>query len=266
MFPILLKIGSFPVHSYGFFIAVGFLLCVWVSKREAQRIGLPGEKIVDLGFWSLLVGMVGARVLYVLTLWPQFAQHPIEALYVWEGGLVFFGGPLSCIPFFFWYTKRNNFPRWQVLDIGAQAVPLAHAFGRIGCLSVGCCHGKATGGEWGIKLYSELVERDLRGVFIHPTQIYESVALILLFFALRRLRLRKKFDGQIACVYLIAYSIIRSVIEVFRGDSIRGFVLPDLISTSQFISILVILATIALYLKLKTRDAATTQLSSHATG
>ncbi len=251
MFPILLNIGTFPVHSYGFLIAVGFLLAVWVSKREAQRLGLPPERLVDLGFWSLLVGMIGSRILYVVTLYPYYHDHPLQSLYVWEGGLVFFGGPLLCIPFFFWYTKHYNLPRWKILDIGATAIPLAHAFGRLGCLSAGCCHGKATGGQWGIKLYTELVEASLRGVYIHPTQIYESVSLMILFFGLRWLRFHKKFDGELFCTYLITYSIIRSIIEIFRGDSVRGFVIQDILSTSQFISILVIAGTLAIFFKLR---------------
>ena len=228
MFPILIKIGNFPIHSYGFLIAVGFLLCVWVAKREGQRIGLPGDKIVDLGFWSLLVGMIGSRILYILTLLPYYREHPAEMFYVWEGGLVFYGGPLACIPFFFWYTKHYKLPRWKVIDIGAMAVPLAHAFGRLGCLSVGCCHGKACDLPWAIRLNTELVEPSLRGVPIHPTQLYESLSLLLLFFGLRCMRFTKSFDGQIMCVYLITYSIIRSIIEIFRGDAIRGFVIPDI--------------------------------------
>src|SRR5262249_40466571 len=132
MIPILLKIGDFPVHTYGFLIAAGFLLCVWVSKHEAERQGLPGEKLVDLGFWSLLIGMIGCRILYVATLWPYYSEHLKEIFYVWEGGLVFFGGPLLCLPFFMWYTKHHGLPRWKIIDIAAQAVPLAHAFGRLG--------------------------------------------------------------------------------------------------------------------------------------
>lgn len=249
MFPVLLRIGDFPIHSYGFLIAVGFLLCVWMSKREAVRIGLSGDRIVDLGFWSLLVGMIGSRVLYVITLWSHYVEHPLEALYVWEGGLVFFGGPLLCIPFFFWYTKRFNMPRWQVLDIGAQAVPLAHAFGRLGCFSVGCCHGGPTGLPWGVRFHSELVEPELRGIDLHPTQLYEAASLFALLYFLRRMRFTKRFDGQIAYTYLIAYSIIRSVIEIFRGDTVRGFVIDGILSTSQFISIVVIAVTLVFYVK-----------------
>lgn len=255
MLPTLFNIGDFPVHAYGVLIAIGFLLTVWVAKRDAEKMGMPGDKIVDLGFWSLLVGMVGARILYVFTRFDYYTAHPLEMFYVWEGGLVFFGGPLLCIPFFIWYTKKHNLPRWKVLDIAAVGVPLAHAFGRLGCLSAGCCYGKPTGGNWGIKLYSDLVEPHMQGVYLHPTQIYESVSMLLLFFALRRLEFRRKFEGQVMFVYLIAYSIIRSIIEIFRGDSIRGFVIDDVLSTSQFISIIVIAFSIVFYIK-RSRQAA----------
>jgi phosphatidylglycerol:prolipoprotein diacylglycerol transferase len=247
MFPVLLNIGGFPVHTYGVLIAVGFLLCVWVSKKEAVRLGMPGDRIVDLGFWSLLVGMIGCRILYIITRWGYYLDHPLEMFYVWEGGLVFFGGPLLCIPFFLWYTKKHKLPRLKVIDLGAQAVPLAHAFGRLGCLSAGCCYGRPTGGEWGLKFYGDLVEPHLRGVFLHPTQLYESASLFALWAVLRRMRFKPKFDGQITCVYLISYSIIRSIIEIFRGDSIRGFVIDGVLSTSQFISILVIAGTLVFY-------------------
>lgn len=260
MFPTLFKIGDFPIHSYGILIAVGFLSCVWVSKRDGEAQGIPGDKIVDLGFWALLVGMLGSRILYILTRLSYYAENPLEIFYVWEGGLVFFGGPLLCIPFFLWYTKRHGLPRWKVLDLGTTAIPLAHAFGRLGCLSAGCCYGRPTGGDWGIKLYTDLVEPHMQGVYLHPTQLYESLALLALFFILRAMRKTKKFDGQVFFTYLISYSIIRSIIEIFRGDTIRGFVIDGILSTSQFISVIVVIVASILYFKRK-REACSPKLA-----
>ncbi|MGE4232005.1 MAG: prolipoprotein diacylglyceryl transferase [Bacteriovoracia bacterium] len=247
MHPVLLNLGSFQIHTYGVLIAIGFLVCIYFCKREAERIGISAERIIDLGFWSLLIGMFGSRVLFVITRWDYFSKVPIESFYVWQGGLVFWGGPLICIPFYFWYTKKFKLPRAKVLDIGAQAIPIAHAFGRMGCLSTGCCYGRPTGGDWGIKLYSDVVEHSLRGVYLHPTQIYEGTSLIFLFFVLRWVDKRKKFDGQTALAYLILYSIIRSIIEIFRGDTIRGFVIEDILSTSQFISIFVVIGALIVW-------------------
>lgn len=260
MLPVLFKIGDFPIHTYGVLIAFGFLLCVWVSKRECERQGISGERMVDLGFWSLLIGMLGSRVLYIITRWSYFLDHPIEMFYVWEGGLVFFGGPLLCIPFFLWYTEKYRLPRWKVIDVSATAIPLAHAFGRLGCFSAGCCYGRPTSLPWGMRFESGLVDLHMQGIPLHPTQLYESFSLFILFFVLRRMRFRKKFDGQIFCVYLIAYSIIRSIIEIFRGDTIRGFIIDGVLSTSQFISILVIIGAVILY-HYRKKAACTPQLA-----
>ena len=244
MFPVLFTIGNFPVHAYGVFIAIGFLLCVRISKIEAIRQGIDGEKIVDLGFWCLLVGMLGARILFVITRWSYFKEYPNEIWHVWEGGLVFYGGPIAALFFIVWFCKKNKISIWKVVDLGAVAIPIAHAFGRIGCLSSGCCYGKPTSVPWAIKLNSELVTPDMRGIPLHPTQIYESLALFGLFFFLLWKRRHKKFDGELAFIYVIAYSIIRSVIEAYRGDTIRGFVIDNVLSTSQFIAILTVITAL----------------------
>ncbi len=241
MHPELLKIGPLTIHTYGVMIAIGFLLCINVAKNEAIRQKLSGDRLVDLGFWSLLVGIVGSRILFVITRFDYYSKFPMEVFYVWQGGLVFWGGLLPCIPFFLWYTKKYRMPKLKVLDIGALAVPLAHAFGRLGCFAAGCCHGLATDVPWAVSLNSPLVDARLRGVPIHPTQLYESFSLFLLFFGLKILIRNKKFDGQVMLTYLMAYSIIRSIIEMFRGDIIRGFIFDSAVSTSQFISLLVVI-------------------------
>jgi phosphatidylglycerol:prolipoprotein diacylglycerol transferase len=252
MHPLLFKIGSIPVHSYGFLIAIGFLVAVFVIRKLSLRSHLDPERVLDFTFWLLLVGFIGARVLYILTRLDYFESDPAAIFRVWEGGLVFFGGPLACIPFAVWYIKKHGMPLWKTMDVLIPGLVINHAFGRFGCLAAGCCYGKPTGGSWGIKLYSDLVDQDMRGIPLHPTQLYEASALLILFAGLMILFRRKAFDGQIVLTYFIAYPIIRSIIEIFRGDSIRGFVIDDVLSTSQFISILVVIgASIVLAYRLK---------------
>ena len=252
MHPILIKIGPIPIHTYGFLIATGFMVGVSVIKRLAIRSKLDVDKILDVSFWGLLVGLLGARILFVITRFESYMRNPIEIFKVWEGGLVFLGGLLLVIPFVIWYLTKHKVPIWKSLDAFAPGLTIGHAFGRFGCLAAGCCYGKPTGSSYGIKLYSELVEPNLRGIPLHPTQIYEAVSLFILFLGLIFIHYRKKFDGQVAVSYLIAYPIIRSIIEVFRGDLIRGFVIEDFLSTSQFISILIFAAAvITLIIRLK---------------
>lgn len=252
MHPELIRIGSIPIHTYGFLIAIGFLIALSVIKRLAIQSKLNVDRILDLAFWCLLVGFIGCRALFVLTRLSDFMNDPIAIFKVWEGGLVFFGGPLAGIPFVVWYLRKYKMPLWKTMDVLAPGLVIAHVFGRFGCFSAGCCYGKPTEGPFGVRFYSDLVDRHLHGVPLHPTQLYEAFALFLLFLGLLVIHKRKIFDGQVILTYLMAYPIIRSIVEIFRGDHIRGFVIPDLLSTSQFISIFVFLAAaIALGYRLK---------------
>lgn len=255
MHPLLVKIGPISIHTYGFLIAVGFLVAVAVIRRLAARSGLAIERVLDLTFWSLLVGFVGARLLYVITRLDYFSSDPLAIFRVWEGGLVFFGGPLAVIPFVWWYTRRYQLPVWRTMDSLIPGLTIAHMFGRAGCIASGCCYGRPTGSDWGLKFDSGLVEASLRGVPLHPTQIYEASALFLLFLGLLWVFRRKSFDGQVVLTYFMAYPVIRSVIETFRGDLIRGFVIEGILSTSQFISlVLFVAASAALAYRLKTLE------------
>lgn len=238
MHPILVKLGPFTIHTYGFFVAVGFLVGVSIMQRLGKKDGIDPQRMVDLAVWSLLAGFLGARLLFVWTRWSSFMAEPLEIFKVWEGGLVFFGGLITGIPFVAYYVRKHRLPLWKVTDIFFIAIPIAHAFGRLGCLSAGCCYGKPTESSFGVVLNSDLVDVHLRGIPLHPTQLYEAFALVVLFFGLRWVYAHKKFDGQVTVTYLMAYPIIRSIVEVFRGDLIRGFVIDGILSTSQFISIL----------------------------
>ncbi len=252
MLPILLQIGPIPIHGYGLMIALGFLGAVYVLKKLALKSDLDPEKIVDLAFWCLLVGFAGSRILYGITRISDFAADPLSFFKVWEGGFVFFGGLLAVTPFAIWYFKKWKIPAWKGLDVLSPGLVLAHSLGRLGCLLAGCCYGKPTGTSWGIVFHSELVEPAMRGIHLHPTQLYEAFTLFILFLGLLWTFKHKIFDGQVVLTYFIAYPIIRSIVEIYRGDLIRGFIIEDILSTSQFISILVILgAIIALLYRMK---------------
>lgn len=252
MHPILLNIGPLPIHTYGFLIATGFLVALSVIKRLAIREKLNVDQVLDLAFWTLLVGFIGSRLLYIFTRLDDFIADPIAIFKVWQGGLVFFGGPIAAVPFVVWYLKKHRLPLWKTMDVLAPALVINHAFGRLGCFSAGCCYGKPTDGPFGVRFYSDLVDKHYQGIPLHPTQLYEASALLILFIGLIVVHRRKVFDGQVVLSYFLIYPIIRSVVEIFRGDQIRGFVIDNILSTSQFISILVFLAAgIALWVRLK---------------
>jgi phosphatidylglycerol:prolipoprotein diacylglycerol transferase len=245
MHPELFSIGPLPIHTYGFFIAIGFMVAVEVTRQLSLKAKLDTERVLEGAYWSLLIGLLGARLLFVMTRWTDFERDPVSIFKIWEGGLVFLGGPLLVMPFLFWYFRKYKVPLWPVFDVAAPALAISHAFGRLGCLGAGCCYGKPTGTSFGVRLYSNLVEPQYQGVLLHPTQLYEAGSLMILFFGLLWMSRRKVFDGEVALSYLIAYPVIRSVIEVFRGDLIRGFIIEDVLSTSQFICIFIFLGAVA---------------------
>lgn len=252
MHPILAQIGSFPIHTYGFMTALGFICAVQIIQYLAGRSGLNRERIQDLIFATLIIGFIGARFVFVLTRFSDFAAAPLDIFKVWEGGLVFYGGPLFGAPFVYWFTRHFKLPLWKTGDALMPGLVIAHAFGRLGCLAAGCCYGKPTGSNYGIVFNSELVEESLRGIHLHPTQLYEFTALIILFTAMLFVWKRKRFDGQVVLVYFLTYPVIRSIVEVFRGDTIRGFVIDGVLSTSQFISAIVfVVAFFVLQYRLK---------------
>ena len=255
MHPLLLKIGPIPIHTYGFLIAIGFILGMNVVKRLSAKSGLDPERMMDLTFWCLVVGFIGGRILFIITQLPQFIADPLAIFRVWEGGLVFFGGPLAAVPFGIWYTRKHGISFLKAMDCLLPGLTVTHMFGRFGCLGAGCCYGKPTEMPWGIRLNSDLVDSSLRGIPLHPTQLYEASSLFILFLGLMWVFKHRKFAGQVSLTYFMAYPIIRSIIEIYRGDTVRGFVIQDVLSTSQFISILVFLAAfVALIVRLRKHD------------
>ena len=90
MFPVLIKIGPLTIHTYGFLIAIGFLVALALAGREAKRKDVPTESVIDVGFYALLSGIIGARVFFILTNLGTFLEHPLDMVKIWEGGLVFY--------------------------------------------------------------------------------------------------------------------------------------------------------------------------------
>ena len=150
------------------------------------------------------------------------------------------------LPFAYWFVRKNKIPFWKAADVAFPALTLAHAFGRLGCFGAGCCYGRPTDTFLGMRFHSDQVEASLRGIPLHPTQLYESTALFVLFgmmlFLHFKKRKEKSWDGQVALVYFVTDPIIRLIVESFRGDPARGFLLeswfPGGVSWGQFTSVI----------------------------
>lgn len=261
MYPELFRIGTFPITTYGIFLAVGMLLALLVASRLGTRDGLPRDRIYDLGLWTLIGGLVGSKILMFFT--EDNVQ--IFSLDFLRSGGVYYGGFLGGFIALVILIRVYGMPFWKVGDAFAPGVALGQAFGRQGCFSAGCCWGKATTLPWGVHFTD--AGHDYTGVptygpdgsalYLHPTQLYESFFMFLVFAFLLYLHRKKKFDGQVLIAYGIIYSVFRFLIEFIRDDP-RGdlFGLTTLtgLSTSQLIGIIVAIGA-GIFMVLRLRSA-----------
>lgn len=244
MHPDLFKIGPLTIHTYGVLVAAGFLLGLGLAVRQARKEGIPPEKVVDLGFYILLSALIGSRLFYILINASHYMKNPIDMFKIWEGGLVFYGGLLLAVPTVLWYVKKNALRAWSTVDLFAPSIAIAHALGRLGCFFSGCCYGKpAEGLPWSVT-FTDPESLAIIGVPLHPTQLYESLGELINFFILITLRKYKSFNGQLFLIYIILYSVLRFIVEIYRGDVSRGFIASQL-SLSQGVSILMFLVAVA---------------------
>ncbi|MBI5968350.1 MAG: prolipoprotein diacylglyceryl transferase [Deltaproteobacteria bacterium] len=137
MYPILFKIGDFTLHTYGVLIAIGFLLAIALGIKEARRVGLDPNLILDLSFYVLLAALFGSRLFHVLGNLEEFRENPLDALKFWQGGLVYYGGVIFAFLVGIWYVRKQrlNFP--QMADLVAPSAAIGLAVGRLGCFSAG---------------------------------------------------------------------------------------------------------------------------------
>jgi phosphatidylglycerol:prolipoprotein diacylglycerol transferase len=252
MYPVLFHIRSFAVNTYGVFLALAFLGAIFVTVRLAARDGLAKERIYDLCLWLLLSSLIGSKILMFFTE-PEYREHPLQlfSLDFLRSGGVFYGGLLGAVITGYVLMKRWKLPWWKTADACAPGIALGNVVGRLGCFSAGCCWGKPTSLPWGVR-FTEM-GNEITGVPIdtklHPTQLYESFAMLIAFFFLLWLHKRRKFSGQVILAYAIIYSTIRFLIEFVRDDprgDILGLTTLTGLSTSQMIGIVVGLGALIL--------------------
>ena len=236
MFPVLLHIGPVKLFTYGLLAAIGLLTGVTLAARRAEKEGIDGGLIADLGFYLIIAAIVGSRLMYVIVEYPTFTAEPLRAFKLWEGGLVFYGGFIACVPVASWFLAKHKLPFWKVADILAPYLALAHSIGRLGCLAAGCCYGKPTDSWVGI-VFNNPAGLAPQGVPLYPTQIFDSLNEFTIFLILIAMRRHKKFDGQLMIGWITLYSLGRFIVEHFRGDP-RGSFLGLSLSTSQGIAII----------------------------
>jgi phosphatidylglycerol---prolipoprotein diacylglyceryl transferase len=271
--------GLVKIAPYGIMVALGLLAAIVLGGRENVRIKLMTPELFEkVALWTVLWGLIVSRMFYVFTDLDRFLDKPGSMIAIWEGGLVFYGGPIgSACYLVYHFVIRRHGPKegttvatikegWTRLlrffDLGAPMLAMAHAFGRLGCLCAGCCYGAPHDGLLSLH-YPEGSPAFAGEMGRYPIPLVESGIEFMLFLWLMNLRLKKRFHGQVMLHYVIFYPIARFVLEMFRGDAVRGYVaklatpglnealgldpsVPVMLTTSQFISLFVVATAIVL--------------------
>jgi len=257
MHPILLQLGRLQIRSYGFMLAVSFLLGIWLASRRAKRYGVDPQRILDLSVVIILGAVVGSRLLYVAFHLDQYS-NPLDVFALWQGGATFYGGFLLAMAASYWWVKRHGLAFLTVADVMAPSIALGLVFTRIGCFLSGCCYGKPTDGPLGMVFppdspagaaaaaLAQQMGRDQ--VALHPTQLYSSLKGLLIFIILMLLQPKLTKRGSTFGMLLVLYGIGRFTVDFFRMYEDNARVLFGL-TFNQVISI--VLVVIGLYLVLR---------------
>ncbi|TKJ32201.1 prolipoprotein diacylglyceryl transferase [bacterium (candidate division B38) B3_B38] len=256
MFPRLFKIGPYTQHTYGVILVAAFIIAILLAMRQAKKEGIPPARILDLGLVIIISALIGAKVLLILVNIDYYLEYPKELLTSLRLGGVFYGGLLTAILVGIWSLKRWGLPVWKVADILAPYIALGQGIGRWACFMTGCCYGKPTISFAGVVFTDPYAHQRVGvplNISLHPTQLYHSLAGFALLAVLIILRRKKTFEGELFWSYILLYSITRFVIEFFRGDY-RGSLFQGLLSTSQFIALLVIPLSIVMLLYLRRKQ------------
>jgi phosphatidylglycerol:prolipoprotein diacylglycerol transferase len=282
MHPVLFTIPwiDFHVRSFGVLLAIGFLVGSWIfTKLVERRLADPKKDLArysPLPVWILIGIVVGARLAYVIVevtrgtpVGQQYLDQPWTVLYVWEGGLVMYGGLFGGMLAGSWCCFTNDIEIPGAMDLGLVAGFVGYGIGRIGCLLVGDDYGRIVPPEcadWPFPLVlhvpDPLPEHSLFGAenagqVLWATQPWMSASGFLLAVLGWRLLKRRRYRGQVSLLLIVGYAITRSTIEHFRGDLVRGVWFDGAISTSQLVSIAAgALALLLLVVHAKRRDPA----------
>lgn len=242
--------GPFTVYWYGIIIGAAMLLAITLASKEGKKRGLGEEDITDMAMWAIPLGLIGARIYYVLFQWEYYIKKPLEIIAIWQGGIAIYGGLIAGGLAVYWFTKKKGIPFSLMLDILAPYVLLAQSIGRWGNFINQEAYGEAVTRTFLENLYLPkfiIDQMQINGTYYHPTFLYESLWSLLGFAIIIMLRNRKNLlrRGEVALSYVIWYSVGRFFIEGMRTDSLW---MGDFLRVSQGLSLLLFVGAIAIWI------------------
>lgn len=228
MYPILFRLGSTVIYTYTVLLDVGLICGLVVACLEGKRRGVAPERLIDAALWTVVAGIAGGRIGYVLANQEYFAENLREAFYIWEGGLAFQGALLTGMLALFLYSANRKLPFWVLADTASLGLALGQVFGWLGCLMSGCAYGLETQGPTSILAHLSLDLPDIYGISAprFATQPLAGVLSLGIFIFLRATHHRRPLDhtehipfaGFTFTLYLLLYTSGQFVLEFTRGD------------------------------------------------
>lgn len=246
MYPILFEVGSITLYSYGFMIALGIVAgMVYLIIQGRKEVGLTFDQANSLFLYIFFAAFVGGKLFLFFEDPSGYLTSPQKLLT--GRGFVFYGSFLLAIPTMLWFFRRHKLHTYKMLDVMAITTCLVHIFGRIGCFLAGCCYGKPTDSAMGITFTDAACYANPLHTPLYPTQLFEAFYIFLVMILLALIKSKRRFYGQLFLSYLMLYAIGRFMLEFFRGDTGRGFVIDGYISHSQFIALCIFGVVVFVY-------------------
>ncbi len=253
MLPVITVFGK-NISMYALMAVIGGIAFCLLSRLLAKKRGtVPAEDIFYMSLYAGIGCLIGAKLLYLIVGVDRY-WFPDESfsynmkywtLLLTSGGLVFYGGLIGAALGAVRYCVHFGVPLKESVDTVIPAVPLFHAFGRIGCFMAGCCYGIEYHGAFSVTFSNSIAAPN--GVPLLPVQLIEAAGDILLTVLLTVLFLKNAKNISLPGTYLICYAVMRFILEFFRGDAVRGIMLG--LSTSQWISVIIFIFGVVLFAK-----------------
>lgn len=240
----LLHLGPITIHGYGFMIGVGILLCLILGLNRAKKYHLSEDAVLDIAIFGILIGFIGAKLLYVIVEFDHFIQNPLSVL--GSEGFVVYGGISAGVIAAIVYCRIKKLSFLEYFDLLVPSVALAQGFGRIGCFLAGCCYGRETTCALGVVFPQNSLAPS--GIKLLPTQLFSAAGDFFILGILLWYSKRAKHRGDVGILYMMLYAIGRFFLELLRNDD-RGAI--GAFSTSQWISIGILILAIVLKIVLQ---------------
>lgn len=256
---IICNVGPVTIYGYGLMIGIGVLFCILMGMMRAKKYGLKEDAVIDIAIYGLVIGFLGAKLLFIIVEWEDFMKDPMSVL--GTEGFVVYGGISAGVLAAIVYCRIKKLVFLEYFDLLSASIALAQGFGRIGCFLAGCCYGRETDSVFGVMFPAGCMAP--AGVKVLPTQLFSSAGdFAIMAFLLWHYK-RRKHVGDTGFLYMLVYGIGRFFIEMLRNDN-RGAV--GALSTSQFISIFIVAAALLLLYRNKKMGTPVEQNAAHEEG